>query len=289
MYLTPINYHTNTKTKQLNFQGSRDYIAKELKDAIRCSKGAMQELSRENFNSETLRTLLSPAFTPKHPNCVMAISTTNPLQPVEVAYKISQNYDEVILDIFPKGSEDIILGQKIYFLDTGYKGKMFMKSGYMSSDKKACKEAGVKGIGILERILQIKEAIKYGIDRIPCNSYARAVLFHIKTGFTPIPRLRRIFSMYGADKVLEELIHRLGSDIMPENYTPIIVSEGLFNKAYYIDVNTTQCIAAMRQIKQDLAKGICDEAERPFTRGQCIDLVLEGKNFDIWKKMLGKV
>ena len=289
MNITLINHSINNRTKQLNFKGSKDVLAKEFQEVICRSKTAMQELAGENFNSETLRMLLSPAYKSKHPNCVMAISKSKPYHPVEVAYKISEVDSEVMMDIFPKDSPNVVLGQKIYYLGIDDKGKMIMKSGFMSSDDELCKQAGVRGIGTLERILQVKEAIKNGITRIPCYSYARATLYHLKMGFTPVPDLKRIYSMYSIKKILEDLIHRPGSDVFPENYTPIVVTKGIFNKEYYLDVSATQCLATMRQIKQDLAKGLCDEANRPVTHGQGVQLVLEGKNFNIWKQMFGKV
>ena len=256
----------------------------KMAELMQKSEEARQEIARESFNSETLKTLCSPGFRTQKPNCLMAVSTQNPNSPVEVCYRKTQENDVVNIDIFLNGRDKLILGTKSYVVETDNNGNMIMKSGSMHSDEDACEKAGVKGIGILERIIQINDAIANGIKSIPCMSYARAVLFHLKTGFLPVPKLTEIKTLYDLDTIMAKKTKYVGSDIDPKNYTPIIVSK---DGKYYLDENTTQCVASLRQILQNYKAGYSDGV-RPFIRGRCVELVLEGKNFDFWKRLLEK-
>lgn len=273
-------FNTTSKKSVCNTQ-----FDKEMAELIQRSKEAMQEISNENFNSETLRTLFTTDFKPKTPRHMMAISTTQPQKPVEVGYKIYARSDSMVsIDVFSKESEECLLGHKEYFLDSDKEGNRVMESGYMSSDKEACEKAGVKGIGTIENILQVIEAIKNGIRQIPRNSYARATLFHLKMGFTPVQQLEEIDSIRTLDTVLKRMTDYSALDISSRNYTPIIVAK---DGKYYLDENTTQCIANLRQIRQNYRNGLGDSV-RPFIRGRGVTLELSGKNYDIWKDMIAK-
>ena len=74
----------------------------------------------------------------------MAVSTRTPNSPVEVCYRRTQNNHIVSIDIFTKGNEELLLGKKIYVLETDNNGNMIMNSGSMSSDEETCKKADVK-------------------------------------------------------------------------------------------------------------------------------------------------
>ena len=254
---------------------------KDMTELVQKSQEALQELSRESFNSETLRTLFMPEFKPKNPNCVMAVSTSTPGKPVEVSYKICHKNDGVVtIDLYTQKPENALLGQKLYLIDTDAEGKMIMKSGDMTSNEEACKAAGVKGIGILERMLQIKDAIEKGIEKIPCYSRAKATLFHLKTGFTPVQELTQVDSLYELDKVMEKL-QKGAYDTFSRTFTPIIIEK---DEKYFLDENTTLCLAYLRQIKENYAKGL--GGIRPFISGPIVELELVGENYNKWKQMI---
>lgn len=215
----------------------------------------------------------------------MAISTKVPNSPVEVSYDMKLDKDIVTLNIFPNESQDILLGSKTYFLERGEDGIFHMFSGSMSSDEELCKKIGVKGIGMLERILQINDAIKRNISSIPCISYARSVLFHLKMGFMPVQHLEQINSLSDIKKIMDNLKNRSILDVFAENYTPIIVKKG---DNYYLDSNTTQCVANLRQIKNNYKK-FPDRGPRPFIRGTCVDMILDGGNYNLWKDMIATI
>lgn len=255
-------------------------------EAMLRSKEALNELSGESFNSGILKTLMSPEFKPKNPNCMMAVSAAKPYRPVEVGYTLEQDGRFVALDIFTK--DDVILGQKTYTKGIDRDGNMKMGSLHMSSDEQACEMAGVKGIGTIERILQIRDAIQEGITKIPCTSYAKAVLFHLKMGFLPVPELKRVNTMSEVDKLIKEMTERPSAGISPQNYTPIIVSKGKSNPEYFLDVNTTECLADLRQIKQDYINHP-ECGVRPSIKGQCVEMLLEGQNFETWRDIIVKI
>ncbi len=260
---------------------------KEMEAAIQKSAEALQELSIENMSSETLRAYYMPNFKPKTDGHLMAISAGHPNQPVEVGYRINNDAGLIKVDIFTTGNEETILGTKCFYV-TDKNGKMEMCNGSMASDEDACKQVGVKGIGTLEDILQVKYAIENGINRIPSYARAYSTLFHLKMGFKPLPLLERIQSLGDVEKIISKMINEPGSTISSRHYTPIIVSKGTGKKEYFLDTNTTQCIANIRQIKDDYKKGLCCGA-RPFIQGRGVDMTLEGDNFSIWKQMIEKM
>lgn len=271
--------------KQPKIEPFEAQFEKEMDALVQKSQEAVKEISREQFNSETLKALFMPEFKPKTPDCVMAVSTTKPSKPVEVAYKMLEEENDgtkiITLDLYSKKPENTLLGKKLYLIDTDAEGKLVMKSGSMSSEEEACKQAGVKGIGMLEKMLQIKDAIERGIDKIPCYSRARATLFHLKSGFTPVPELKEISSQYRLDKAMKEL-NDCAYDTYSRNFTPIIVKK---DGKYYLDENTTLCLAYLRQIKENYAKGL-GEGVRPFISGRIVELELAGENFNKWKQMI---
>ena len=256
---------------------------KEIPKLMRKSEEAMQELSNEGLNSETLKAIFMPNFKPKNPGRMMAVSTKVPSQPVEVGYKINQNGKYVTIKIFSNEPQKELLGQKQFLISQDRKGRPLMLNGCMSSEEEACKKAGVKGIGIIEDILQVKCAIENGINKIPCYSRAKATLFHIKMGFKPNQWLEEINSLFDIERIMKGIIYERGSDVSPKHYTPIIVSKGSKQKKYFLDTNTTQCIANIRQIKENYKKGITN-GPRPFLEGVGIDMTLEGENYDFWKR-----
>lgn len=258
---------------------------KAIPELMQKSGEAMREISAEHFASDTFRTLFRPEFKPKKPNTLMAISTTTPNKPVEVAYEICQeDHGFVKINIFAQNPEHTLLGEKIYLIDTDANGKLVMKSGDMYSYEDACNMVGVKGIGMLGRMLQIKDAMEKGINKIPCLSRARATLFHLKTGFTPVQELEKIDSLSGLDKAMEK-VKMSADDTYSRNFTPIIVSK---DGEYYLDKNSTLCLAYLRQIKENYAKGLGDGV-RPFIRGWIVDLELAGKNYDVWAQNIEKM
>ena len=174
------------------------------------------------------------------------------------------------------------MGKKQFAMITNQDGKKEMRSRCMLSSYDACKRAGVKGIGTIEDILHIMYAVKNGIKSIPRYSYAKSTLFHLKMGFTPVQELWQINSLYDVEKFMKEMVDYSAMDIAPQNYTPIIVFK---DGKYYLDKNTTQCIANLRQIKQNYDNGLGDSV-RPFIRGQGVEMELTGKNYDIWKRII---
>ena len=131
--LNPIRIFRKKMTPPSDFE-------KNMAVLIQKSEEAMQELSKESFNSDTLKTLCMPDFKPQKPNRLMAVSTRTPNSPVEVCYRRIQDNDVVSIDIFTKGDDEILLGKKQYFMTTDNNGNMIMLSGSMSSDEEACKK-----------------------------------------------------------------------------------------------------------------------------------------------------
>ena len=246
-------------------------------DAIIRSRDAMQEIIRENFNSQTLRTLLTPKFRTSKPNTVMALSKSTH-EPVEVRYNIRKNNNYASITIFPQERKDKVLGRKDYFFITDSDGNKKISPGYMTSNEEECIKADVMGIGIIEYMLQIKDAIENGIKSIPVKSMAKATLFNIKMGFLPVPQLKEVHTLDEIKSIINAMIKYSG-DIGAENYTPIVVSEGT---SHFLDINTTQCLADIRQIKKKQQKS----RTRPELEGGLIKMNLDGENYEIWKKLI---
>ena len=215
----------------------QERFEKEMEVAMQKSAEALQELSAENMSSETLRAYYMPSFRPNADGYLMAISSGHPNQPVEVGYRINNHAGLIKVDIFSTGNEEIILGTKSFYV-TDKNGKMEMCNGSMASDEDACKKAGIKGIGTLEDILQVKYALENGINKIPSYARACSTLFHLKMGFKPLQWLEQIHSLGDIENLIKRMINEPGSTISPEYYTPIIVSKGASKKEYFLDTNT---------------------------------------------------
>lgn len=264
-------------------QVCKSIFEKEISKLMQQSEDAMRELSNESLNSETLKAIFMPNFRPQKPGQIMAVSTKLPNKPVEVGYEINKNGQMVTIDIFSKGPNIKQLGHKFFSILKNSKDIPVMFNGCMVSYEDACRKAGVKGIGILQDLLQVKCAIENGINKIPCYSRAIATLFHVKMGFKPVQWLEQIHSLGDIEKIIKRVTNDPCSRIAPKHYTPIIISKGANEKEYFLDTNTTQCIANIRQIKENLSNGIKEPYEVYFDVNG-VDMILEGENYDFWKR-----
>ena len=153
-----------------------------------------------------------------------------------------------------------------------------MIAGYMSSDAHTL----YGGLGVREEEFQIRIALENGINVIPRSALGPATLYHVKMGYLPrTDDLIGVNSEIDVNSHMNEIMQR-SPDIKQDNFTPIIVKGG--NK-YYIDVNLTQTIANVKEIKSRLAEG---ETKKDINNLKIdgVPMSLSGKEFEYWKNLI---
>lgn len=259
----------------------------DLSNYIAASKSAMRELLAERFNSKTLKTFYSnDEYISTKPNTVIVQSKITG-KPVEIFYeftkqKCSDFIDSLVFGFFKSSDDNWSLGYKDFLIKRPILGlgKPRFMSGLMSSNADH-----LVGIGIRQDELQVREALKRGVKKIPRFSTPKATLYHVRMGYMPKQKLVRIRRPQKIKVEMDKLL-KVAPDVKPEFFTPIIVEKkGLFGTRYYLDVNTTNAIANIRQIKYMIdGKPILAKSIR-FS-GEHIEMELSGEGLETWKRML---
>ncbi len=259
----------------------------DLSSYLTASKTAMRELLAERFNSKTLKTFYSnDEFVSTKPNIVI-VQSRETGKPVEIFYeffkdKIGHFVDDFTYNFYRKVGDINGIGTKDFQIRAPFLGigKPKFEAGMMYSNTD-----DLIGIGIRQDELQIREAIKRGVKKIPRHSTQRAVLYHVRMGYLPKPKLIRIRHPQKIKVEMEKLL-KLSPEVNPEFFTPIIVEKkGLFGTRYYLDTSTTQAIANIRQIKL-MSKGDPLRAKRIRFKADHIEMELSGDGLETWKRML---
>ena len=250
----------------------------DLNTAVKTSEKLLETFKRENvFNSKTLHEMFSPKFT-SETKAIYAKSKTSE-EPVEVFIKNDSKSHGMVTDfvynIFDKNYNHIGLKTFQVVDSPSQRIGSYMKPGRMENS-----QCGIAGLGVIEDAIQIETALQHGIKKIPRDSAARATLFHTKMGFLPKQELVEIKT---ADDILDLLkdIIKKSPDIKPKNYKPIIVQK---DGKYFLDINTTQALASVREIKERLLQDGGYRLEKLNAAG--IDLELSGEELNTWKKIL---
>lgn len=259
----------------------------DLSSYITASKAAMQELCAERFNSKTLKTFYSnDEFVSTKPNTVIVQSKITG-KPVEIVYELTKQkcsdfIDSLAFGFFKSFDDNWSFGYKDFLIKRPFfgLGKPKFMSGLMSSNVDH-----LVGIGIRQDELQVREALKMGVKKIPRFSTPKATLYHVRMGYMPKPKLIRIRHPQKIKVEIDKLATN-APDVKKEFFTPIIVEKkGLFGTRYYLDVNTTNAIANIRQIKYMIdGKPILAKSIR-FS-GEHIPMELSGDGLETWKRML---
>lgn len=259
----------------------------DLSSYLTASKAAMRELLAERFNSKTLKNFYSnDEFVSTKPNTVI-VQSRETGKPVEIVYeffkdKVGPFVDSFIYDFYRKVGDVCNIGSKDFQIKKLFfgLGKSKVQTGMMHSNAD-----DLVGIGIRQDELQIREAIKRGVKKIPRHSTQRAVLYHVRMGYMPKPKLVRIRHPQRIKVEMEKLL-KLSPEVNPEFFTPIIVEKkGLFGTRYYLDTSTTQAIANIRQIKL-MSKGDPLRAKRIRFKADHIEMELSGDGLETWKQMI---
>lgn len=259
----------------------------DLSSYLTASKAAMRELLAERFNSKTLKTFYSnDEFVSTKPNTVI-VQSRETGKPVEIVYeffkdKVGPFVDSFIYDFYRKVGDVCNIGSKDFQIKKLFfgLGKSKVQTGMMHSNAD-----DLVGIGIRQDELQIREALKRGVKKIPRHSTQRAVLYHVRMGYMPKPKLVRIRHPQRIKVEMEKLL-KLSPEVNPEFFTPIIVEKkGLFGTRYYLDTSTTQAIANIRQIKL-MSKGDPLRAKRIRFKADHIEMELSGDGLETWKQMI---
>ena len=254
---------------------------------ITASKSAMRELLAERFNSKTLKTFYSnDEFVSTKPNTVI-VQSRETGEPVEIVYEFFKDKVDFFLDSFTynfyrKAGDICDIGSKDFQIKRLFfgLGKSKVQTGMMHSNAD-----DLVGIGIRQDELQIREALKSGVKKIPRHSTQRAVLYHVRMGYMPKPKLIRIRHPQKIKVEIEKLF-KSSPEVKPEFFTPIIVEKkGLFGTRYYLDTSTTQAIANIRQIKL-MSKGDPLRAKRIRFKADHVEMELSGDGLETWKRML---
>lgn len=259
----------------------------DLSSYIAASKSAMRELLAERFNSKTLKTFYSnDEFVSSKPNTVI-VQSRETGKPIEIVYeffkdKVTRFVDSFTYNFYRKVGDTNGIGSKDFQIKTPFfgLGESKFQTGMMHSNAD-----DLVGIGVRLDELQIREALKRGVKKIPRHSTQRAVLYHVRMGYLPKPKLIRIRHPQKIKVEMEKLL-KLSPEVNPEFFTPIIVEKkGLFGTRYYLDTSTTQAIANIRQIKL-MSKDEPLLARRIRFRADHVEMELSGDGLETWKHML---
>lgn len=259
----------------------------DFSNYIAASKSAMRELLAERFNSKTLKTFYSnDEFVSTKPNTVI-VQSRETGKPVEIVYEFFKDkaghfVDSFTYDFYRKAGEKFGIGSKDFQIKRLFfgLGKPKFEPGMMHSNAD-----DLVGIGIRQDELQIREALKRDVKKIPRHSTQRAVLYHVRMGYMPKPKLVRIRHPQKIKVEMEKLL-KLSPEVKPEFFTPIIVEKkGLFGTRYYLDTSTTQAIANIRQIKL-MSEGDPLCVKRIRFRADHVEMELLKDGLETWKRML---
>lgn len=152
--------------------------------------------------------------------------------------------------------------------------------GFMSSEANQL----YKGVGVRADEIQIKFALDNNISSIPRLAAGHAVLYHIKMGFLPANNdLIQVNCKDDVDRAKVSILNKSG-DLTPTNLIPIVDK---FNGKYYVNVNKTQALANVAEIKDKLSKGWSfEELINLYLEG--LDMQLSGKELNYWKRLIDK-
>ncbi len=258
---------------------------KYLENLLTNSQKTYELFKKENvLNSATLKEMFSPEYTRKgqKPNTFLVKSLkTN--KPVEVFWEDRglRHGEKRLYDYYFFDRKNHLIGEKCFCIQplsapstTGRE----MVAGYMSSDTNNI----YSGLGVREEELQIKRALENDINIIPRSSLGPATLYHLKMGY--LPKTDELLAVNSENEVNYHMndIMRNSPDIRKDNFIPIIKKEG---SKYYIDVNLTQAVANVKEIKNRLAEGeTIKEIGNLNIEG--VPLTLSGKEFDYWKNLI---
>lgn len=243
------------------------------------SMRTFENFKRENvFNSGTLKEMFSPKYIyrGRKPDTVL-VKSLKTGKPVEIYIKRDKGCEVYSYAYYFFDKAKNFVGEKYFSISDDNR----MLTGYMSSMASEL----YSGIGIREEELQIKEALKHGIDYIPRSAVGGATLYHTKMGYLPVVNdLLEVKSENEVNRCMRG-IKRKSQDLNPDNLVPIIIEK---DGHYYIDVSTTQAVANVREIKQRLSSSDYTIKELEFLRLEGVGMSLSGEQFEYWKNLVEK-
>lgn len=258
---------------------------KYLEQLVSKSKKIYDNFKKANvFHSKTLAEMFSPAYVNKNPNSnTVLVKSLKTNKPTEIFVKRRQ-FEKTAKKLYDYGffndSEEEIAYKYFYIQNDEKSGLNEMLSGFMTVEANNL----YSGLGIREEEMQIKDAIKYNIAEIPRYSLGHATLYHVKMGFLPIQGgLNEIKTIKDIEYHIN-LLSQKSRDIKLKNFKPILIKKG---NSFYIDLNTTQTIANVNEIKQRLTEG-CTKQDLKFMDLSCVELKLSGEELEYWKKLIKK-
>ena len=252
----------------------------DLKTAVKTSEKLLESFKKENvFNSKTLHEIFSPKFTLDAKAIYARSKTTG--NPVEIFIENKTTTDgrttEYIYNIFDKNYTRI--GKKSFKIEAHPNPRIGTHMIPGSMENTPC---DIAGLGVIEDALQIETALRHGIKVIPRESASKATLFHTRMGFLPSQNLVEIKSYDDVWDILKDIMKN-SPDIKLKNYKPIIIER---DGKYFLDINTTQAQASVREIKERLLQEGSYRLENLEAVGT--DLELSGEELNFWENLLRK-
>lgn len=177
--------------------------------------------------------------------------------------------------VFLKSGFGIELGSK-FFTKKYQDGKMRFGIGYIESKKNTKYE----GIGIRLTQVQVEEAIRCGVDKIPCSSYPASLPFHTMMGFRPKKSGMPVYylkALYEYMRVCKEEYCNTAS----KYFKPILYKK---DGNFCFWPSYTVANAVLNDLKNNPPIKKMEALE--FYEGDMIPLELSGKYFDDWKKRI---
>lgn len=190
-----------------------------------------------------------------------------------VPVKILCINDEDKKFVFLKSKFNMEWGSKFFTVNnTGDKPRFGI--GYIESKK----NDRIAGIGIRLTQVHVEEAMKRGIDEIPCSAYPASLPFHTMMGFRPKKEGMVIHYLNGLKEYMR-ICKEEYSNTHHRHFKPIIYKE---NGKFYFWHTFTASNAVLNDLKNK--KPIKDMNLLEVYKGEMLSLVLKGKHLEKWKQ-----
>lgn len=230
----------------------------------------IKQLSGSEGSSKTLQKLFSPEFAParhidENGYFVTTLMDKKTQKPVEVFVK---KVREGKYEFYKKMSnnEYEFIGSRSFSID---KELGVMKPGFMANHS----EGMYAGIGIRGHQLAVEEAIREGVDVIYLSSLPKAMKFHQKCLYRPLPKMK--FRQEELEDYVADLAEKLS---LSEEQVLKMFSINLDNGVQVLDLRKTT-----EQINKYLKQqGITDLIDHPTMNM----FSLEGETLALWKDLV---
>ena len=255
------------------------------------SKKIFNNFKKENvLNSDTLKLMFSPEYKYRGKKAntflVQSLATGKPAE-ITAKYVFSKNiyraidtcYETHQYNFFDKLKNE--LGYKYFYIQYNL-NKPHIKSMLVGFMDTVASHDAYRGLGVREDEIQIKAALDNNIKSIPRSAVGSATLYHTKMGFLPMQdNLIEVKSEFDVERYTKQLA-KTSLDIKEQNFRPLIIRN--LGK-YYIDVNRTQAVANVAEIKDRIKEGY-SATDLSYLELDAVAMKLSGQELEYWRSLI---